>query len=439
MIDYKIISDVIHGSIPLSRIAIMIIDTSEFQRLRYLKQLSTCYFAFPNAIHTRFEHSIGTYHIAKRMLYTLRNKSRLFELDIIKDIPELITYFKTNNITSNYLTSFIIELVAIAALCHDLGHGPFSHLFDDYFLIQNKLEENKQKFLHHESRSCMLLENIIKKNDILSNIITDDLLKFICTLINPDSEKHNGYIYQIVSNSLNSIDVDKFDYLTRDSRMLGINISFNFNRLIDNALIINNVICYPKKIDIDIINLFMTRHYMHKKVYSHKTVVSSLLLITELLQIMNEYLQFIKNIDDLDKFILLTDDYIINLGRFYAQTDKRLQDIFNRLDKHNMYHVIYSTYINPDEKLSDELLEYINDDKDIIFFSSIIGFISGKKRNPLESILLYKTKNPYGGVENLLQSDSNRLMPQNYQEKLIMLFHKEKKILLDNIKLIIKK
>mgnify|MGYP003351907598 CR=1 FL=1 len=57
--DYKIINDIIHGSINLSKLAMMIIDTPEFQRLRYLKQLSTCHFVFPNAIHTRFEHSIG--------------------------------------------------------------------------------------------------------------------------------------------------------------------------------------------------------------------------------------------------------------------------------------------------------------------------------------------------------------------------------------------
>ena len=86
LIVYKIISDIIHGSISLSRIAMMIIDKCEFQRFRYLKQLSTCYFAFPNAIHTRFEHSIETYHICKKMLQTLKNKSKQIELDIIKNI-----------------------------------------------------------------------------------------------------------------------------------------------------------------------------------------------------------------------------------------------------------------------------------------------------------------------------------------------------------------
>lgn len=151
--DYKIINDIIHGSVNLSKLAMMIIDTPEFQRLRYLKQLSTCYFVFPNAIHTRFEHSIGTYHIAKKMLYSLKNKSKTSELNKISEIPELNKYFKINNITDNYLTPFIIELVCIGALCHDLGHGPYSHLFDDYFLKNNDIQIKDKNFIHHEYRS----------------------------------------------------------------------------------------------------------------------------------------------------------------------------------------------------------------------------------------------------------------------------------------------
>ena len=430
LIDYKIISDVIHGSIGLSRLAIIIIDTPEFQRLRSLKQLSTCYFAFPNAIHTRFEHSIGTYHICKKMLYSIKNKSKQSELDIIKDIPELQQYYSSNNTTSDYFTKFIIELVAIAALCHDLGHAAFSHLFDDYFLknkiIDNKINKDKEKYMFHENRSCILLNNIIKNNSVLGSIIDDNLIKFIENIINPDPEIHTGYIYQIVSNSLNSIDVDKFDYLTRDSRMLGINISFNYNRLIDNAIVINNVICYPKKLDSDIINLFMMRHYMHKKIYSHKTVIASLLIINDLLTIMDEYLKFIDNIDNISRFIMITDDYIMNIGRFYAQSDERLKTIFDRLDTHNFYNLIYHTYIEPTETLTDILKKYIGLNTDIIYFENTIGFISGKKKNPLEYVLLYETKNPYEKLSNLLQSESNKLLPRNYQEKLVMLFSKEK-------------
>lgn len=423
--DYKIISDVIHGTITISKLAMIIIDTNVFQRLRYLKQLSTCYFVFPSAIHTRFEHSIGTYHIAKKMLNTLKTKSINSELDVISEIPELQNYFKENNITSNYLTQFIIELVCIGALCHDLGHGAYSHLFDDYFLQKTNISDDKKRYMHHEYRSCMLLKYIVDNNNILKEIITEDLLNFIFNIINP-SNKHKEYIYQIVSNNLNSIDVDKFDYLTRDSKMLNINISFNYNRLVENAMVINNIICYPKKIDVDIVNLFTTRHYLHKKVYSHKGVISSLLLINKLLIHMNQYLDFINNINDCNKFILLTDDYILNIARFYSQKDNELKKIIDKIDNHDLYQMIYCAYIDINDTLSENILNLIKYDNNILYYENVIGFISGKKNNPLESVWLYKTKNPYTNLENLIQSDSNKLLPQKYQEKLIILFYNKK-------------
>jgi len=422
--DYKIINDIIHGSINLSKLAMMIIDTPEFQRLRYLKQLSTCHFVFPNAIHTRFEHSIGTYHIAKKMLYSLKNKSKTTELDKISEIAELKDYFHSNDITNNFLTPFIIELVCIGALCHDLGHGPYSHLFDDYFLKNNNINITDKNYIHHEYRSCMILKNIIHKNDILKNVIDDQLFKFIYNIINPDYDIHKDYIYQIVSNSVNSIDVDKFDYLTRDSKMLSINISFNYTRLIENCMVINNIICYPQKVDTDIINLFMMRHYLHKKVYTHKGVIASMFLINDLLKHMNTYLKFIENINDMDKFIMLTDDYIFNMAKYFSLNDKNLTILLNKINSHELYPMLYYNYIETNENININLKKFIDSDENILYFENIIGFISGKKSNPLESVLLYKTKDPYKNLENLLQSESNKLLPQKYQEKLIMIFYK---------------
>ena len=106
-----IIYDNIHGYISIDSIACSIIDTPIFQRLRNIHQTGVLYLVFPTATHTRFEHSIGTYHLATQLITNISNKQ-----------PEL-------NITTE-----IIKLVGIAGLCHDLGHLMFSHLFDDYFL-----------------------------------------------------------------------------------------------------------------------------------------------------------------------------------------------------------------------------------------------------------------------------------------------------------------
>jgi HD superfamily phosphohydrolase len=421
---YKIINDNIHGNIILSKLATIIIDSPEFQRLRYIKQLSTCYFVYPNAVHTRFEHSLGTYHICKKLLYNLKKNSSVEEINVIRNIPELINRINIDNILDDY----IIELVCIGALCHDLGHGPFSHLFDDVFL-KNKIHTS---YKYHEYRSCKLLEQIIKKNVILKNIFSLDDIKFISDIINP-GPNNNYWIYQIVSNNVNNIDIDKFDYLTRDSKMLNIKISFDFTRLLDNSIIINNNICYAKKVDSDIINLFQTRYYLHKKVYSHKIVISSLLLITELLEIFNKITNFTDSVNvetdnNLDEFIQYTDDYILNVCRYISnhnitEESLKLNKILDKIDNHNFYKLIYSkTYDFIEDINFDKEIQNFNNNK-YIKFESIIGYISGKKSNPLDSVYLYNPKN-HNFIELLTKSDSNTLLPHKYQEKIVMIFEK---------------
>jgi deoxynucleoside triphosphate triphosphohydrolase SAMHD1 len=108
----KIINDNIHGCIQMPPTCIKIIDTSEFQRLRDIKQLGTCSYVFPTATHTRFEHSLGVAHLAKNLLKYI--KSNQPELDISdQDILN----------------------VMVAGLCHDLGHCILSHVFDNEFTI----------------------------------------------------------------------------------------------------------------------------------------------------------------------------------------------------------------------------------------------------------------------------------------------------------------
>jgi HD superfamily phosphohydrolase len=181
--DTKTIYDNIHGYIIIKNLALRIIDTPEFQRLRNIKQLGTAHYVFPGAIHTRFEHSIGVYHLAGLLLDKLKISQ-----------PEL------------KLSDRQIELVKIGGLVHDLGHGPFSHMFDDDFI--GKMRPNS-KYKKHEYRSIAMLKHIINKYNI---DINKEEVEFITSLIMP-KEDDVGYIYQIISNKVNSIDVDKFDYI----------------------------------------------------------------------------------------------------------------------------------------------------------------------------------------------------------------------------------
>jgi hypothetical protein len=103
----KHINDPIHHNIWMENLCLQIIDSPQFQRLHGLKQLGTCFYIFPGATHTRFEHSLGVAHLAERMVKGLMEKQK--ELGI---------------------TAQDVLCVKIAGLCHDLGHGPFSHVFD---------------------------------------------------------------------------------------------------------------------------------------------------------------------------------------------------------------------------------------------------------------------------------------------------------------------
>ena len=228
----KIIFDPIHGYIELDQLSIQIIDTQEFQRLRKIKQLGCCYYVFLGASHNRFEHSIGVAYLSKKLLKNIKDNQP--ELEINNDL---------------------LQIVEIAGLCHDLGHGPFSHLFDDKFL---KVYLKDDKFVKHETRSCLIFDHIVQKYKI--NITPNDT-NTIKELINPQKKNLTPrYLYHIVSNIDNGIDVDKFDYIKRDTYNIGLHYNFDYDRILKQARVIDGKIVFPDKLVYEIHNLFHIRN-----------------------------------------------------------------------------------------------------------------------------------------------------------------------------------
>ncbi|XP_065817197.1 deoxynucleoside triphosphate triphosphohydrolase SAMHD1-like [Labrus bergylta] len=138
----KVFNDPIHGSMDLHPLLIKIIDTPQFQRLRFIKQLGGVYFVYPGASHNRFEHSIGVGYLAGKLAEALRSRQ-----------PEL-------NITERD-----VLCVQIAGLCHDLGHGPFSHLYDGLFLPKALEKKRKLKKWKHERGSRLMLDHLVEQNN----------------------------------------------------------------------------------------------------------------------------------------------------------------------------------------------------------------------------------------------------------------------------------
>ncbi|MES1914140.1 MAG: hypothetical protein MHM6MM_006260 [Cercozoa sp. M6MM] len=219
--------DPVHGQIELPEACVRVIDTPEFQRLRQLRQLGIASFVFPGATHTRFEHSLGVAHLARRLCRLLRDKQGS-QLKITES-DELC--------------------VVLAGLCHDIGHGPFSHLFDNVVVPHFKtlLSNSNNNSLHknngsvvvsafrHEDASADIVRRVFRRigMDQFGLTPTDEL--FVLEMIRgtPPAERRGRppmkhYLYDIINNSDSGLDVDKLDYFQRDCHHCGVTAAVDF-------------------------------------------------------------------------------------------------------------------------------------------------------------------------------------------------------------------
>lgn len=466
------IKDVIHDSIEITPIAKSIIDCPIFQRLRNLHQLGVCYLIFPNANNNRFEHSIGTYHLAGLLLDKLvKNSSSdqinksLVKVKFIKNY--LLKHFELEDTDENILflerintvllDDYLIELIKIAGLVHDIGHGPFSHLFDDWIHSLN-LDITESKLADHESRSVMMLEQIIVNKKIcigdeeylMSEFIDTDAFEFISELINPCvSTPKSNFIFQIISNCLNGLDVDKLDYLCRDSFYFGSGTPFDLMRVISHVKVINGNICFPEKISYEIYKVFRARYDLHKQYYTHKTTVCIEYMIRDVLENLNPILKISENIQDenMSKFIELDDHTILNTASVLKNFEpiysvwKRqidmIQKIIDKINNRDLYKCIYGeTFFIGEEITNQELFErfkskYSNvginvdfdyDSPNIKIVKLKIGMLSGDKSHPLDSVYFYDRGNNSVLLE---KTKISHLMSSLHQEVVYYIIYKK--------------
>ena len=314
--------DSVHGQIFICPKAKEIIDTKEFQRLRNIKQLGAIYQVFTGASHNRFEHSIGVYYLARSYM------------DILNK------YFQ-------YFSDKEYELISIGALIHDIGHGPFSHLFDEFIKINE-----------HEYRSIGLFKYMNSKYNFGYTSLE---LDFIYNVIYPKNIVNDKkYLYQIVSNS-NGIDVDRMDYIIRDTKMTGLNYGIEYHRIMNNTIIYENELQYDIKCKTAIEAFFATRYILYKEICNHRTVISIENHIKEILTEIDEVFGITKCIkeDDWEKFILLTDNIIYSIQ--FMEDDRLLKakEILNDMYDRKIYKLV-------GEIVSDSKLDIESPNKNII-------------------------------------------------------------------------
>lgn len=367
MSNESLIYDNIHGFIKIDQIAKKIIDTPYFQRLRRIHQTGALFFVIPSADHSRFIHSIGTYHLAREFITNLS-----------KNQPEL------------KITKRLILLVSLAGLCHDLGHMFYSHLFDDMFL--SNVNYNSKNSIH-EYRSIFMLNHIVKKykielseNDLL--VIGDLIYPYENSYESWDEEfKVGKWIFEIISNPINNIDVDKFDYIDRDNRASGLKLNFEYSRLISQAKVYENNIVYPKQVNSDIFNMFFIRYRLHRKIYNHKAVKAIELMLIDALNEIEKERKISEYIDDPDKILLLTDDYI------YHNNNLKVKEIMDKISLRQIPSMIFEHISLSNFELDKKHFENLPfPDSYLKIIKFKVGYSSSKDNNPLDNVKFYETK-----------------------------------------------
>ncbi len=234
----KILNDPVYGFINIPNDLIFdIIEHAYFQRLRRIKQLGLTDFVYPGALHTRFHHAIGAMHLMQKALTALQGKG--------------------HEITEDEFNACLI-----AILLHDIGHGPFSHT----------LEFSLFKEVRHEQVGLWMMERLNKQLDGQLSLALDIF----------QNNYHKTFFHQLVSSQL---DIDRLDYLKRDSFFTGVYEGMiGSERIIKMLDVKDNDLVVEEKGIYSIENFLSARRLMYWQVYLHKTAVSAEVMLIELIK-----------------------------------------------------------------------------------------------------------------------------------------------------------
>lgn len=246
--DFEVIRDPLWNNIRVDSLALGVLDSEPLQRLRYVRQLGHAFLVYPGATHTRFEHALGAYHLARRTL------GLLDERDALDDIP-----------------ADEITLVPLAALLHDIGHYPFSHGLEEAGLPSH--EELAREHLQHPELVAALAAADIP-----------DIADRVFALIRGASA---GALQGLISGSL---DLDKIEYLTRDARMCGVPYgTVDVDRLIHSIALVTTPdgrrgVGVREKGVAALESLLFAKYQMYRNVYWHHAVRSATAMFKRLVR-----------------------------------------------------------------------------------------------------------------------------------------------------------
>jgi len=354
------IIDPIHDFIRVYDHELSIIDNPIFQRLRRIRQLSGAHLTYPAAQHTRFEHSLGVMHIASQAGHALHEKGILKSDDI--------------------------ETLRLSGLLHDIGHGPFSHLFEE--IIQ-------EKKISHEDFG----KEIILKSEIGDSLSKNGFDKKLITKIAFGDSKFQ-YMNEIVSGALSA---DMMDYLLRDGYFTGAE-----HARIDHKRITQSLDVHKKKLALERSALYSfesmmhSRYQMFKAVYFHKTVRSAEVMLLEALRLSDDEFGFTNF--NVNEFVNLTDEYVLStLISSKSSKLKRARQLAEDYQNRKLLKCVFERILTGKANLkkirTDELRTSISkkskiDENEIFVDSSVTPSIPlAPSKNESTSIILITNEN----------------------------------------------
>ena len=337
----KILNDPVYGFITLNKgILLNIVDHPYFQRLGRIKQLGLTYLVYPGAHHTRFHHAIGAAHLMEQAVQTLKDNGILISNDEKK-------------------------AVILAILLHDIGHGPFSHALENSFVTGISHEEISKFFMNS-----------------LNHAFGGDLALAIEIF---EDKYPKRFLHDLVSSQL---DMDRLDYLKRDSFFTGVSEGVVSNqRIIKMFSVVNDEIVIKEKGIYSIEKFIVARRLMYWQVYLHKTVLSAEFLLAKILERARELLNSgsnlftvptlkyfltksitnynISQVEFLNNFSKIDDYDVLTCIKVWTEdSDKVISKLSEMLVNRNLLKVKIST-----NKFSDEEME-----KTLNFNQKTLGF-----------------------------------------------------------------
>lgn len=353
IIKEKIVNDPVYGLLKIpAGIIHELIDHPYFQRLRRIKQLGLTYLVYPGAVHSRFQHAIGAMYLTS------------LAIDVIKSKGHEISDAES-------------EATKIAILLHDMGHGPFSHALESCIIPD----------LPHEQVSLMFMEELNEefngKLDLAIQIFKNKYYK--------------KFLYQLVSGQL---DMDRLDYLRRDSFFTGVTEGVVASeRIIKMLEVVDDNLVVESKGIYSVEKFLIARRLMYWQVYLHKTVLVSEVLLVKLLErikelyslgrleISNPNLEFFmsgvkgKSRKEIVRHFYMIDDYdiITLLKQNIDSEDKVLADLSKAVLNRNLPKILIKREKFPEgfvEDIKKETVSEFNISKDIVKYFIYNGEIS---------------------------------------------------------------